>query len=54
MNQHNGAPIHLILFVIACVFLALAAFPVNYPTYDTYRVRFGWFGMFLWAISTFF
>jgi len=40
--------IHLFVFVLGLVLLALAALKV--PEYP--RVSFGWAGLFLWALST--
>ena len=52
MNHSHGAPIGLILFIIACVLLFFAAFP--WTAVEPYRIRIGWAGMFFWAVSTFF
>lgn len=49
--NHHGMSIGNILFIIGCVLLFLAAFPWQ-PTYDAYRPRVGWMGLFFWAVST--
>lgn len=53
MESRNSAPLHLILMVLACVLLFLAAFAWPAPV-EPYRAKMGWAGMFCWCLSTFF
>jgi hypothetical protein len=50
---NGGAPIRLILVVLALVLFAIAGFGWPAPV-DPYRAKFGWMGMFFLTLSTFF
>jgi hypothetical protein len=53
MNEHNGAPLHLILVILAAVlFFLAAAWPAPEP--HPYRPRLVAAGLFCWVLSTFF
>ncbi len=53
MGSHNGAPLHLILVVLAVVLFFLAGFAWPVPV-EPYRVKLIGAGLFFWALSTFF
>ena len=53
MTERNGAPLHLILVVLAVVMFAIAAFGWPAPV-EPWRVKIVAAGLFFWSLSTFF
>jgi hypothetical protein len=54
-NEHNNAPFHLILIVLALVFWAFAAVPYTWgPEPWPWRERFIAAGLFCWGLASFF
>lgn len=53
MYQHNQAPVHLFLVVLACALFAIAAFGWPAPV-DPWRTRLIAAGLLFWTLSTFF
>jgi hypothetical protein len=52
-NEHNAAPLRLILMIVGLVLFAIAGFGWPQPI-DNYRVKFIAAGLFFVTLSTFF